>query len=369
MADKDYYKILGVERNATKEEIKKAYKRLAKKYHPDISKEPDAEKKFKEINEAASVLGDDEKRTKYDQYGSTYDQMAGKGFDASDFGFSGFGDFGSFDFEDIFERFFGGGFQGSRARRSGRGADLRYDIEISLEEAARGTEKEIVLQKNEKCSRCEGSGAKSKADIKMCPQCNGRGAVKQTRRTPFGMFATTTTCPKCRGAGEYIKEECPVCDGTGLVNKTKKIKISIPAGAENGTNLRISGEGEAGQRGAGSGDLYVVVHVKEHDVFSRQGDDLYVNVKISFVTAALGGEIEVPTIDGKARLKIPAGTQSNTVFRLKGKGIPYLHGHGSGSEYVEVIIDVPKKLTTKQKNILRQFEKESGKKGILDKIF
>lgn len=364
MPEKDYYKILGVDRNATKEEVKKAYKRLAKKHHPDLNKSSDAAEKFKEINEAAAVLGDDQKREKYDRFGTTAEQFSGgfQGFDFSDF-MSDIGDSG-FDFDSIFESFFGAPF-GRQRRSARRGADLRYDLEIPLEEAATGVTKHIVVPRLEKCSKCDGTGADSKSDIVDCPQCDGSGVYRRTQRTPFGIFSTTTTCGKCKGQGKYIKNECAVCDGSGVVKKTRKIEIKIPAGAETGTNLRIVGEGEAGEKSAPSGDLYIIVHTKEHDVFERHGDDIYVKVNLPFTIAALGGEIEVPTLKNNAKLKIPSGTQSNTVFRMKGKGIPYLHGSGSGNENIEVIISVPERLSKKQKELLKEFEKERKKKGFL----
>ncbi|MDP6265941.1 MAG: molecular chaperone DnaJ [Candidatus Woesearchaeota archaeon] len=365
---KDYYNTLGVEKTATKEEIKKSYKKLAKKYHPDLNKSKDAPEKFKEINEAAAVLADDEKRTQYDQYGTTADRFGNgfQGFDFSDF-MSGTG--GGFDFDDIFESFFGGRSPfGSRKTRR-RGADLRYDLEITLNEAAISITKHIVVPRLEHCTKCHGSGAESETDIVNCPECNGSGMQRRTQRTPFGIFSTTTTCGKCKGQGKYIKKECQVCDGTGIVKKTRKLEIKVPAGAEEGTNLRVAGEGEAGEKESPSGDLYVVIHVKEHDIFERHGDDIYVKIPIPFTIAALGGEIDVPTLDEKAKLKIPAGIQNNTIFRMKGKGIPYLHGHGVGNENVEVVIEVPKKLSKKQKEILKEFEKESKKKGFLGKIF
>lgn len=370
MANKDYYKILGVEKTATKEEIKKAYKNLAKKYHPDLNKDTDATEKFKEINEAAAVLADDEKRTQYDQHGTTADQFGQgfQGFDFSDF-MSGSG----VDFDSIFESFFGGGgnpFSSRRRRGARRGSDLRYDLEISLEEAAAGATKHLTIPRMEQCQKCHGSGAESESDIVICPDCNGAGVKRQTQRTPFGIFATTSTCRKCNGQGKYIKHECEECDGTGVVKRTRKLEIKMPAGAEEGTNLRVAGEGEAGEKGAATGDLYIVIHVKEHETFERHGDDIYVKVPIPFTIAALGGEIEVPTLGGKAALKIPAGTQSNTIFRMKGKGIPYLHGSGAGNENVEVIIQVPEKLTKKQKELLQEFEKESkDKKGFFGWMF
>ncbi len=366
---KDYYKILGVEKTATKEEIKKAYKNLAKKYHPDLNKEAGATEKFKELNEAAAVLADDEKRKQYDEYGTTAEQF-GQGFQGYDF--SDFMSGSNFDFDSIFESFFGGGnpFGGRRRRGPRRGADLRYDIEITLEEAAAGATKHIIVPRLESCSKCHGSGAETESDIASCPDCNGSGVKRQTQRTPFGIFSTTATCGKCRGQGKYIKRECQICDGTGVVKKTRKLEIKIPAGAEESTNLRVAGEGEAGEKGTSPGDLYIVIHVKEHETFERHGDDIYVKVPIPFTIAALGGEIEVLTLDGKAKLKIPSGTQNNTIFRMKGKGIPYLHGSGAGNENVEVIIEVPEKLSKKQKELLKEFEKESkNQKGFFSWIF
>lgn len=369
MPTKDYYKILGVDKTATKEEIKKAYKNLAKKYHPDLNKDAGAVDKFKELNEAAAVLADDEKRNQYDQYGTTADKMGGgfEGFDFSDFMSSGTG----FDFDEIFESFFGGGpFRSTRRRSPSRGNDLRYDIEITLEEAATGATKQITVPRLEQCTKCHGSGAESGSDVLNCPNCNGTGIQRRTQRTPFGLFSTTTTCGKCRGQGKYIKNECTECDGTGVVKNTRKLEIKVPAGSEEGTNLRVVGEGEAGEKGATSGDLYILIHVKEHETFERHGDDIYVKVGIPFTTAALGGEVEVPTLTEKATLKIPAGTQSNTIFRMKGKGIPYLHGHGQGNENVEVVIEVPEKLTKRQKELLQEFEKENkDKKGFFNWMF
>ena len=356
MTNKDYYKILGVDKKATKEEIKKAYKKLAKKYHPDLNKEADAEQKFKEINEAAAVLADDEKRSRYDQFGTADSPFGGGqgGFDFSDF-MNRQG--GSFDFDSIFESFFGGNIFGGRRRGPRRGADLRYDMEITLEEAASGIEKTIEVPHLAKCEACDGTGAKSKEDIAVCSECDGKGMVRRAARTPFGMFTTQTVCRKCQGQGSEIKKPCPECKGRGSVQKTSKIDVKIPAGAETGTNLRLRGEGEAGERGAEQGDLYIIIHVKQHKIFERKGDDLFLQIPISFAQAALGDTIEVPTIKGKADLKIPAGTQTHTVFKMRGKGIPYLHGSGSGDQLVQVIVEVPKKLSKEQKELLKKFEK------------
>lgn len=360
---KDYYQILGVEKGASKEEIKKAYKRLAKKYHPDINKESGSEDKFKEINEAASVLGDDKKREHYDRFGTTADNAGSGagGFGGFDFrDFSGFGGGGDI-FGDIFDQFFGGSMGGrSRRGRARRGSDLRYDMEITLEDAAFGTKKTIIIPRLETCSHCKGSGAESESDIRTCSSCNGAGAVKQTRQTPFGIFATTTTCPTCNGAGKEIRRRCSACHGEGRIEKQRKIEVDIPKGVDNGTNLRVTGEGEAGEKGAPAGDLYVVIHVREHEFFKRMDSDINCEIPISFVQAALGDTITIPTLTGKADLKIPANTQTDTIFRMRGKGIPSLHGYGNGDQNVRVVVQTPKKLSKKQKEALEMFAKASG---------
>ena len=361
--DKDYYKMLGVSKSASKEEIKAAYKKLAKQYHPDLNKSADAAEKFKEINEAAAVLSDDSKKSQYDKFGAAGEQFSGfGGFDYSDF-MSDIGGFG-FDFDSIFDTFFGG--QG-RSRRRQRGADLRYDMEIELEDAAFGASKTIAIPRLEECGKCNGSGAESKSDIISCPDCDGKGVQTRAQRTPFGLFSTTTTCRKCKGQGKYVKNLCRECDGKGAVRKTRKIEIKIPEGSVDGTNLRMQGEGEAAH--GVPGDLYIVVHVKPHKIFERQGSNIYIKFPVPFTTAAVGGEIEVPTLSGKASLKIPAGTQSSTIFRMKGLGIPDLHSHHKGDEHIEVFISVPEKLTAKQKKLLEEFEKEADKKGLFKGVF
>jgi len=362
---KDYYEVLGVSRDATKEDIKAAYKRLAKKYHPDLNKDPGATEKFKEVNEAAAVLSDDKKREQYDRFGTTADQFEGfQGFDAEAFrGFSGF------DFEDIFESFFGG----RESRRSGRGRsyDLRYEIEITLEEAASGTKKNITIPRTELCEHCDGTGARNGTSIKDCDQCNGSGYVKKVARTAFGMFQSTTNCPKCRGEGRIIKEACPYCRGQGKVEAKRNIEITIPPGVDTGYQLRIPGQG--GSRGGRPGDLYILIHVLEHKIFERQGNDLICEVPISFVQAALGDEIEVPTINGKALMTIPPGTQTHTLFRLRGKGIASVHDRSQGDELVRVIVKVPTRLTKAQKECLMDFAKETKddlqpQKGFFSKL-
>lgn len=365
---KDYYETLGVPRSASKADIKKAYLRLAKKYHPDLNKEKDASEKFKEVNEAASVLGDDKKRGQYDAFGTT---ASGSGAGASGFDFSDFSNFSNFgfDFGNIFDRFFSHG-MGSfgRQRRQSRGSDLHYDLEIDLEDAASGAGKSIHIPRLERCSRCSGSGAERESDIQKCEACNGHGVVQQTQRTAFGTFTSATTCGRCRGTGQFIKNECSLCDGEGRVEKSRTIEVKIPAGVDTGNALRIAGQGEAGEKGAQAGDLYITVHVKQHQIFTRSGNDIEVEVPISFSAAALGGEVEVPTLEGTATLKIPEGTQSNTVFAMRGKGIPDVDTGSRGSENVRVIVKVPAKLSKKQKELLKEFAAEE-KKGFLGKIF
>ena len=278
---------------------------------------------------------------------------------------SDIGGFG-FDFDSIFENVFGGGARSGRSRRRQRGSDLRYDREIELEDAAFGAAKTISIPRAEECPKCHGTGAENPNDIVTCTECGGRGTSTRTQRTPFGLFQTTSTCGRCRGNGKIIKNNCRECSGKGIVQKTRKIEIKIPAGAVDGTNLRVQSEGESGGKGVESGDLYIVIHVRPHKIFERQESDIYVKSKVPFAIAALGGEIEVPTLKGKASLKIPAGTQSNTIFRMKHQGIPDIQSHHVGDENVEVIISVPEKLTKKQKKLLEEFEEESkNTKGFL----
>jgi molecular chaperone DnaJ len=364
----DYYEALGVSKDATKTEIKKAYKKLAKKYHPDINKESGASDKFKEINEAASVLGDDQKRAQYDQYGKAGPQSSG--FNYQDFG--GFNNFGAdFDFGDIFDMFFGGGArQGSR--RNYRGSDLRFDITLELEDVADNVEKTIKIPRLDTCEKCDGTGAKSGSDIVSCQTCNGSGRVTKTRRTPFGMFQTTAGCDSCHGEGRVIKHPCSKCDGKGRVQNKATVKIKIPAGVDNGMRLRIAGEGEAGIKGGQPGDLYVVIHVNDHDVFIREDNDLYLEIPISYTQAVLGDTIEIPTLDGKTNLRLPQGTETHTIFNIKNKGIPHVNRSGRGDQKVRVMIQTPKHLNKKQIDLLKQFQKESGEKPSLSffkKIF
>jgi molecular chaperone DnaJ len=364
---KDYYELLGIEKGATKEEIKKAYKKLAMKLHPDRApedKKAEYEEKFKEVNEAAAVLGDEKKRQQYDQYGSESFQGGSghHGFDFSDI-MSQFrsGSFGGFD--DVFDQLFGGSRGGSRARR---GSDLLYELEITLEEAFLGTEKSIPLNKLEHCETCSGKGAH---EFEQCHHCKGHGYVQRTQRTAFGVFQQQGPCPYCHAKGELPQDSCKECGGEGLIRKKKKLEVTIPAGVDNGMRLRVAGEGEVGSAGGPTGDLYVQVQVKEHDVFVRREDDIHITVPISFTQAALGDEIEVPTIDGKATLKIPAGAQSETVFRMRDKGMPHVRNAYTGDQMVKVHVEIPKKLTKKQQDLIKQLKEEKPSKGFLEKIF
>ena len=363
---KDYYEILGVDKSATREEIKKAYKKLAKKYHPDLNKEdPDAAEKFKEINEAASVLGDEKKRQQYDQFGSDSFRMGGGQQDFSGFDFSDFMSGSGFDFDNIFESFFGGGFSGRRPSRRGgprRGSSLRFDIEIELEDAAFGVTKSIIIPRLETCDRCGGKGAEKDSDIETCSICNGTGMERHSRRTPFGIFSTQTVCSGCQGSGSMIKNPCQKCHGSGRVEVKKKLDIQIPAGVEDGTRLRVEQEGEAGEKGGSRGDLFIIVHIMPHEKFERHGNDIFIEVPVTFAQAALGDEIEVPTLKGTVRLKVPPGTQTGTIFKMRGKGIPSLHGYGVGAENVQVIVQTPRNLTKRQKELLREFDGTVKKK-------
>ena len=361
---RDYYEVLGVEKDASAQDIKKAYRKLALKYHPDRNKSPDAEEKFKEISEAYAVLSDEEKRQQYNQFGhegingrySWEDIYRNTDFASifRDLGFGG-GGIGS-----IFDMFFGG--RGRRGRGPQRGADLRSDIVISLEEAAFGTEKEIEVQGFDICSACKGSGIKPDAHIQKCSNCQGSGEVRYTKNFGGMYFTQVQPCRDCNGRGIPAESLCQTCKGTGATQSLHKINLKIPAGIEDGYSLRLQGEGKPGEKGAPKGDLYVVVHVKSHEIFERRGDNILYETKISFPQAALGTKIEVPTLDGEAILKIPSGTQSGTIFRLRRKGIPHLHGWGKGDQFVNVVIETPKKLTRKQKKLLKQLEKEFKEK-------
>lgn len=361
MAKRDYYEILGLTKNADEKEIKAGFRKLAKQYHPDLNPDnKEAESKFKEINEAYEVLSDSDKKAKYDQFGhAAFDQNQGFG------GGANYGDFNDI-FGDMFGDFFGGGasFGGQRAQRTGpkAGSDLKIKLDIEFEEAAFGTKKEIKISRIEKCDVCDGTGAKKGTSKKTCPTCNGAGSVKTVQRTPFGQFASTKTCTTCNGTGEVVEEPCTACNGSGKEKKSRKLSINIPAGVDTGSVIPLRGEGNHGERGGPAGDLYVYINVKEHELFERDGNDVWCEIPISFAKAVLGGNIEVPTIEGKVKYDIPEGTQTATVFRLKNKGIKNLRGSGKGDQYVRVKVTVPKKLTDKQKSILEQFAVEMGEK-------
>lgn len=352
MSKRDYYEVLGVSKSASKDEIKKAYRKLSKKYHPDLNKEADADEKFKEITEAYEVLSDDQKRAQYDQFGHT---NPNQGF-GGDFG----GGFGGF--EDIFSTFFGGGGGGRRRDPNAprQGADLQYTMTISFEDAVFGKETTIEIPREENCDTCKGTGAKPGTKVETCSHCNGSGQVNMEQNTPFGRIVNRTTCRHCGGTGKHIPSTCSSCSGTGKVKKRKKINVKIPAGIDDGQQLRVAGQGEPGVNGGPAGDLYVVFHVKEHEFFERDGDDVYCEVPLTFVQATLGDEIQVPTLHGKVSLKIPAGTQTGTRFRLRGKGIPNVHGRGQGDQHIIVKIVTPKKLTDRQKQLLKEFAEISG---------
>ena len=350
MSKRDYYEILGVAKNASDDEIKKAYRKLAMKFHPD--RNPDdkgAEEKFKEAKEAYEVLSDGDKRAAYDQFGHEgVNPQGGPG------GFGGFGSAGGFDFSDIFEGIFGGGMGGGGRGRSNvyRGADLRYNLEITLEEAARGTETKIRIPTLEECENCHGSGAKPGTQPTTCPTCQGHGQVRMQQ----GFFSIQQTCPRCQGSGKIVAEPCGTCNGQGRIKKHKTLSVKIPAGVDEGDRIRLAGEGEAGVNGGPPGDLYVQIHLKAHPLFKRDGDDLHCEMPVSFATAALGGEVEIPTLDGHARLKVAAETQSGQVLRLKGKGIKGVRSSGPGDLYCHVVVETPVKLSARQKELLREFE-------------
>jgi len=356
MPKKDYYEILGVDRNASKKEIKRAYRRLARKYHPDVSEDPDAAEKFKEISEAYAVLSDDEKRRRYDQFG----HAGMEGFTQEDiFRNINFEDIFKdldFDFSSIFDIF---GF-GRRKTGPQRGADINYQLEITLEDAYKGLETDIKVPHTKKCPVCNGSRAEPGSNTRTCPTCNGSGHVRQVQRTLLGQIMNITTCPDCNGEGKFIEKPCSNCNGTGIVKKTSTIHIRIPPGVENGSRLRIPEEGEMGPRGGPPGDLYVTVKIKPHKLFERKGANLYFEKPISFVQAALGDIVEIPTMEKPVKLKIPPGTQTGTTFRIKGHGMPHINWKGRGNLYVKVRIVTPQKLNKRQRELLMEFAKISG---------
>lgn len=352
MSKRDYYEVLGVGKDASPDEIKKSYRKMARQYHPDVNKSADAESKFKEMKEAYDVLGDEQKKETYDRYGHVDPNqgMGGGGFE---------GDTGGFG--DIFDMFFGGG--GGQRRNPNapqRGSDLQYTMTIEFKEAIFGKELDIHIPRTETCDRCHGSGAKQGTKPENCSVCKGTGQQEVVQNTAFGRIVNRRICSTCNGQGKIIKEKCGGCHGSGKVKKQRSIHVNIPAGVDDGAQLRISGEGEAGVRGGPAGDLYVVIRVKTHEFFQRENDDIYCEVPLTFTQAALGDEIEIPTLTEKVKLKIPAGTQTSTYFRLKGKGVPRLRGYGQGDQHVKVVIVTPTTLNDEQKKYLRDFAQISG---------
>lgn len=366
MSKRDYYEVLGLERNATDADLKKAFRTLARKYHPDANKEdPQAAEKFKEVNEAYQVLIDPDKRARYDQFG----HAASEGGGAGGFDFGGFQQAG---FDDIFDMFFGGG---GRGRRGGpqRGSDLQVEVEITFEEAAFGGKKEIRIPRLESCDVCHGNGAKPGTTPVTCRTCNGTGQVQVVQSTPFGRFVNVTSCDRCRGEGRIIESPCGECRGAGRVRKTRTVDVNIPAGIDTGQKLRMTGFGEGGQKGGPAGDLYIVIAIKPHPHFRRRDNDILVEIPISFTQAALGAEVEVPTLEGPYKLKVPEGTQNGDNFRLKNKGIAHLRGYGRGDQTVTVRVEVPRKLADKERELLRELAHLRGEvvadsKGFIDKV-
>lgn len=375
MSKRDYYEVLGVSKDASEKEIKKAFRKKAMEYHPDRNQNSkEAEEKFKEVNEAYEILSDPQKRETYDRFGHAgFDPNAGGGFSGG-FGGGFSGDFS--DLGDIFGDMFGGMFGGGRSRRQGptKGADLRYSMSISFEEAAFGTEKEIKIRRDEECDECHGTGAKPGTSPKTCPDCNGTGQIRKAIRTPLGSMMQQTTCPRCNGTGEIIETPCSKCQGRKTISVEKTIKVKIPAGISDESTLRMQGDGQPGKKGGPRGDLFIHIDVRPHPLFVRDGNDVWLEVPISIVQATLGDELEVPTLDSKIKYKIPEGTQTGTVFRIKGKGIPYLRATGRGDQLIRVKVEIPKNLNDKQKELLKEFGNTLGessqehKKSFWDKV-
>lgn len=365
MADKrDYYEVLGLSRDATPDEVKRAYRTLARRYHPDVSQDPDAEARIKEINEAYGVLSDTERRQTYDQFGH-----AGLNGGGGEPGFGGF--------PDIFDVFFGTGSRSSRAAYSaGRGDDLRQDITITLEEAASGSNQRVRYTHLETCDICEGNGAEPGSQPEVCSACRGTGYVRHTQNTLLGTFQTTAPCGRCRGEGRVVSKPCPQCAGAGRMRKTRERTIRVPPGVDTGSRIRLSGEGDAGLRGGAPGDLYLFIRVLDHELFARDGNDLRCEVSVTFAQAALGAEIEVPTIDGSDKLVIPEGTQTGTSFTLRERGMPELNGRRRGNQYVHIRVEVPRKMTAEQRQALRQYAESMGEtvpqedeRGLFSRLF
>lgn len=362
MADRDYYEVLGVPRDASKEQIKEAYRKLAMQYHPDRNKSPDAEEKFKEISEAYAVLSDDEKRKQYDAFGreSIYQRYSPedifRGANFSDI----FRDMGFGGFDDIFAQFFGGGTRETRRR----GEDLTYHLQLDLEDVVQETTKEIEVPRTEVCGTCDGTGAKPGTAPRTCNVCGGSGQVQKVQTTGFARLVRITDCGKCGGRGYVIESPCRDCRGSGTIQKTRRIRVVIPAGVDDGHTLRLKGEGNAGENGSPPGDLYIVINMRPHRIFTRQNSDIFYETKVGIVEAALGAELKVPTLYGDVKLTIPPGTQPGTVFKIKGKGLPKPDGWGKGDQYVKVDVVIPKSLTNTQRELLRKFAEEDQRRNL-----
>jgi molecular chaperone DnaJ len=367
-AKRDYYAVLGVDRQASQEDIKKAFRRLARQYHPDVNKNSDAESRFKEINEAYEVLSDTDKRASYDTFGHAGPQAG--------FGRGGFSDFGFGGIEDIFETFFTGGMRNTAQRKGpARGADLRYDLTVEFEEAVFGCEKEILVPRHEVCPQCGGTGAEPGTQPIRCPQCNGTGEVRRQQQTMLGSFVQVSTCPRCQGEREIVTTPCTECRGRKVVEVERAISVKIPPGVDEGTRIRLGGEGEPGVRGGPAGNLYVVLHVKPHPFLRRENNDILMELGINIAQAALGDKITVPTLDGDEELTIPSGTQTGEVFRLRNVGVPYLRRNGRGDQLVMIQVMTPTKLSADQKKLMAELGKTLGKeviqqqdRGFFDKL-
>lgn len=350
MSKRDYYDILGVSKDASKQEVRKAYRALAREYHPDVNKADDAQEKFIEAKEAYEVLSDEQKRAQYDQFGHSGPQSQGFGGGGQDF--SGFGD--------IFDMFFGGGGRQSDPNAPQQGSDLQYTMTLDFEEAIFGKDTEITIPKEEECDTCHGSGAKPGTKVNTCSHCKGSGQLNVEQNTPFGRVVNRRACNHCSGTGKNITEKCHTCSGAGRVKKHTTIEVSIPAGIDDGQQIRMSGRGEPGVNGGPPGDLYVVVQVNPHDYYEREGDTIYCELPLTFSQVTLGDDVEVPTVHGKIKLKIPAGTQTGKTFRLRGKGVPNVHGRGHGDQHIQVRVVTPKKLSSRQKELLTEFDDIEG---------
>ncbi|WP_018923708.1 molecular chaperone DnaJ [Salsuginibacillus kocurii] len=355
MSKRDFYEVLGVSQDASQDEIKKAYKKLARKYHPDVNQEEGAEDKFKEVKSAYDTLSDSQKRAHYDRFGHSDPNQGMGGGGAGDFG--GFGD--------IFDMFFGGGGGGRRDPNAPRqGADLQYTMTVEFKEAVFGTETEIEIPREDDCETCNGSGAKPGTSPETCSKCGGAGQLNIEQNTPFGRVVNRRVCDQCQGKGQTIKQKCSTCHGSGKTRRRQKLNVKVPAGIDHGQQMRMAGQGEPGKNGGPSGDLYIVFNVQTHEFFDRDGDDIFCDMPITFAQAALGDEIEVPTLDSKVKLKIPAGTQTGRSFRLKDKGVPNVHGRGTGDQMVKIRVITPNNLTDRQKELLREFAEIGGEEQV-----